>query len=67
MSDVDMSRNLAWKMGEWDRGKREAGLVEACDVALTWWHSIPGHFEEKEPKWLAQMREAIAEADERGN
>ncbi|HDY88358.1 MAG TPA: hypothetical protein ENH82_09645 [bacterium] len=38
-------------------------LLEACNEALTWWHSIPSHFNEKEPIWLEMVRKAIAKAE----
>ncbi len=38
-------------------------LLKACSESLTWWHSIPGHFYEKEPIWLEMVCRAIAKAE----
>jgi len=31
----------------------------AFRAALDWWHSIPGHMQQKEPAWVAQARETL--------
>ena len=36
--------------------------LKAAEDALAWWHSIPAHFEAKEPPWVAECRAAIAKA-----
>jgi len=38
-------------------------LLKAAGAALSWWHSKPSNFYEKEPAWLPLIRAAIAEAE----
>jgi len=35
-------------------------LADAALAALAWWHSVPAHFEAKEPGWVSQCRAATA-------
>jgi len=37
-------------------------LLQACEAALTDWHSHPRNFERKEPPYLAELRAVIAKA-----
>jgi hypothetical protein len=40
-------------------------MREALDNALTWWHSIPQHFNAaQEPKWIAATRAILAATPE---
>ena len=38
-------------------------LLAACKNSLEWWHSIPKHFDMKEPSFIKIISAAIAKAD----
>ncbi len=43
-------------------GEERDALASRAEAAVTWWHSIPSHFEAKEPVWVEQARKVIAGA-----